>query len=403
MSLPPVGVFILGARGSVGACVALGTSGLRSGRFDATGLVTAREPFARVPLVDPSNLVLGGMDVRRGTLRDSALAISRQGIVGPDVVEAEMESLEEIDGRIVPGFLDAPDVELAQPEEVHPETLASRSVPPSEVVSRTGKAIELFQARAAVKTVVVVNLASTEAARPSPARWSELSSFEHDLAAGAPIPVSTLYAYAAIQAGCPYVNFTPSLGASPGALDALARARGVPHAGCDGKTGETLVKTALAPMFRDRNLQVLAWEGYNLLGNADGKTLSDPAHKAAKLLNKDEALRRVLGDRPDLHTRVGIEYVPSLGDWKTAWDFIHFRGFLGTRMTLQFTWTGSDSALAAPLVLDLVRLAELSCRRGESGAMAHAAAFFKSPLGTSERDFHRQNQRLEEYARAASE
>jgi myo-inositol-1-phosphate synthase len=102
-----------------------------------------------------------------------------------------------------------------------------------------------------------------------------------------------------------------------------------------------------------------------------------------------------------MHTRVTIDYVPSLGDWKTAWDFIHFRGFFGTRMTLQFTWSGSDSALAAPLVLDLTRLAELALRRGESGAMKHTAAFFKSPIGCQENDFHRQNSWLEEYALAA--
>ena len=90
------------------------------------------------------------------------------------------------------------------------------------------------------------------------------------------------------------------------------------------------------------------------------------------------------------HTGVHIDFVPSLNDWKTAWDFVHFEGFLGTRMSLQFTWQGSDSALAAPLVLDLARIALLAQDRGEGGPLLAAAPFFKNPVGVAEHDFHRQ-------------
>jgi len=399
---PPerLGVFLIGARGSVSTCVALGVCGLRSGRLDETGLVTARPAFARVPLADPRRFVLGGIEVRRGSLRASASALADEGVASQELVAAEAATLDEIDGRIGPGFLDGPDRDAAKAESILAETLAGRALASSRIVDALVERLASFR-RSVGGPVVVVNAASTEAERPAPEAWRTLEGFERDLRAGGSVPMSALYAYAAISSGCPYVNFTPSLGASFGALDELARAKGVPHCGSDGKTGETLVKSALAPMFRDRNLRVLAWEGYNLLGNSDGETLADPAHRAAKVRNKDEALRRLLGD-PSVHTRVGIDFVPSLGDWKTAWDFVHFRGFLGAKMTLQFTWSGSDSALAAPLVIDLVRLADLSHRRREAGAMAHAAAFFKSPLGTDERDFHRQNQRLEEYASAAS-
>jgi len=100
-----------------------------------------------------------------------------------------------------------------------------------------------------------------------------------------------------------------------------------------------------------------------MLGNRDGEVLSDGAHRLSKVRNKNEALRSLLGD-DSVHTHVSIDYVPSLQDWKTAWDFVHFEGFLGTRMSLQFTWTGSDSALAAPLVLDLIRLADFAMRGG---------------------------------------
>ena len=140
-----------------------------------------------------------------------------------------------------------------------------------------------------------------------------------------------------------------------------------------------------------------AWQGYNMLGNRDGEVLEEPAHKAAKLQNKDQVLRELL-DNDDLHTQVAIDFVPSLKDWKTAWDFIHFEGFLGAKMSLQFTWAGSDSALAAPLVIDLVRLVDEAARAGASGDLEHLACFFKAPLSGGTHDFHAQHNRLLAYA-----
>ena len=157
-------------------------------------------------------------------------------------------------------------------------------------------------------------------------------------------------------------------------------------AGNDGKTGETLVKTVLAPLFVARNLRLKTWYGYNLLGNRDGESLSDPGRQVSKLKSKDSALTRLVND-PGLATKVTIDFADSLHDWKTAWDYIQFDGFLGARMNVQFCWQGSDSALAAPLVLDLVRFAELSQRRGETGPLPHLASFFKSPLAVERSEF----------------
>jgi myo-inositol-1-phosphate synthase len=185
-----------------------------------------------------------------------------------------------------------------------------------------------------------------------------------------------------------YINFTPSLGATPPAVQKLAELRRTCHAGRDGKTGETLLKSVLAPMFAARNLEVMSWVGHNIFGNLDGVVLEDPANKAAKIKGKDKLLGKILGYDPQ--TLVSIEYIRSLGDWKTAWDHIHFRGFLGTPMTLQFTWQGCDSLLAAPLVLDLIRFVELSHRRGEVGVLQHLGSFFKQPMNLAEHDFSQQ-------------
>jgi len=149
-------------------------------------------------------------------------------------------------------------------------------------------------------------------------------------------------------------------------------------------------------MFAARNLDVMSWVGHNIFGNMDGKVLDDPRNKETKVRSKDHLLASILGYPPQTH--VSIEYIKSLGDWKTAWDHVHFRGFLGTPMTFQFIWQGCDSILAAPLVIDLVRLVERSHRMGEYGAVPWLACFFKSPLAVAEQDFSKQFALLETWA-----
>ena len=149
-------------------------------------------------------------------------------------------------------------------------------------------------------------------------------------------------------------------------------------------------------MFLCRNLEVLSWEGVNLLGNKDGLTLSKEENRALKLQNKGNVLSSILGYTP--HSGVSINYVPSLGDWKTAWDLIHFKGFLNVNMTMQFTWQGCDSILAAPLVLDMIRLVDFAWQNGEIGSMPHLASFFKNPIGVKEMEFTKQMDLLINYA-----
>jgi myo-inositol-1-phosphate synthase len=308
-------------------------------------------------------------------------------------VAASAAEAAAFEARIRPGLLDDADVGLA---DLEPESARLGSLPPRAQIERLQADFAAFRREQELARVCVVNLASTEAYRDPREEWASLAAFERALDAGRAPPAAQIYANAARAAGAPGVHFTPARGASIPALRELARERGVPHCGNDGKTGETLVKTVLAPLFTARRLRVLAWQGYNMLGNRDGEVLRDPLHRASKLATKDNALREILKS-DEVHTHVGIDFVPSLQDWKTAWNLVHFEGFLGARMTLQFTWIGSDSALAAPLILDLARLTDFAAEAGEVGEMAHTACFFKSPIAGGSPEFQAQYGRLLEY------
>ena len=389
-------MWLVGARGAIATCLAYGVSGLRQELIEPTGVATAGGPFAGLPFAGTDELVFGGHDVVRSS--STVADLVRNHVLPPHLVAAGAEDASRFAAAIRPGVLDGPDVGLA---DLDPEAARLGASPQRDQIAAIRADVEAFRAEHELDRVVVVCVASTEAWRADRPAWQTLESLDAALDKDeADLAASSLYAYAALSAGAPFVNFTPNAGARPGALRELARKNGLPHCGNDGKTGETLLKTALAPMFAKRALKVLAWQGYNMLGNKDGEALADPVRREAKKKHKDEALRAILRNA-DLHTEVGIDFVPSLSDWKTAWDFVHFEGFLGAKMSLQLTWQGSDSALAAPLVLDLVRWADLAAQRGEAGEMEHVGCYFKSPLSARaaiDHDFHGQYAALLDYA-----
>lgn len=385
------GVWIVGACGDVAVSAMVGARAVARAVAGSTGLVTALPDMKGLDLVGLDDLVFGGCDTRDASIVDRAWSVHRDhGVIAPATIEAVASDLKAVDAHVDTGAAIAPRRKGAR----------SRRQRMRSDIGRVADALERFRGAAKVERIVVVNLASTEPPVPDSPAHHTLEAFEKalDRDVEAAVSPSVLYAYAAMQAGCAFVNFTPSRGPRVAALNELAHLRAVPYCGSDGKTGETLVKTALAPMFVYRNLRVLTWFGYNMLGNNDGRVLADPAARESKLASKGGVLPGILGYNPD--AKVTIDYVPSLADWKTAWDFIHFEGFLGTRMSMQFTWQGCDSMLAAPLVLDLVRLADLSLRRGEAGIMAHTACFFKDPIGVAEHNLAIQFQALLEYAGA---
>ncbi|HEV2780542.1 MAG TPA: inositol-3-phosphate synthase [Actinophytocola sp.] len=375
-----VGVWLVGARGSVATTVVTGAAAVRAGLVPPLGCVTEMPDFAAAGLPGLDELVFGGHDVASTPLTKRAAELSHAGVIPARLLEAVRDELEAADEEIRPG-------------------LVAGFGPQCTDAARLIADLTSFRVRLGLAGVVVVNVSSTEPPFPARACHADLASLERAMAApGQVLPPSSLYAYAALQAGCGYVDFTPSTGARLPALDELARARGVPYAGSDAKTGETLVKTALAPMFAARALAVRSWSGTNLLGGGDGATLADPDAGRSKKVSKDRAVSALLGDGVDGQTH--IDYVPPMGEWKTAWDHVLFDGFLGVRMTMQFTWQGCDSALAAPLVLDLARLTARAHRAGESGPLPALAFFFKDPIGTDE---HRLTVQYEQLRRWANE
>ncbi len=373
-----VGIWLVGARGGVATTVSVGLAALAKRAMNTTGLVTSATDFESAGLLEWDEIIVGGCDIRGGSLRESALELeANHGAIPPGSADKYADELAAIDKRITSGVLFRSGGAIDSMAEGSSFTQATTA---REAIHQVSTDLISFRDDNQLERVIVVLLGSTEPPveiDTAPETWEELVAKLDEPAETFPLRMSSLYAIAAFESGMPLVNFTPSLGASCQAIEELAKNKKIPHAGRDGKTGETLLKSVLAPMFAERQLDVMSWVSHNLLGNRDGQVLADPEHKTAKIQSKEQLLESLLGYEPQSH--VSIEPISSMGDWKTAWDHIHFRGFMGVPMTMQFTWQGCDSALAAPLVIDLVRLVDHAASRGESGALKPLSAFFKTP------------------------
>jgi myo-inositol-1-phosphate synthase len=357
------GVWFVGARGSVATTAVVGAYAVAHGLAPTTALVTELPELRPDGLPPLSGLVFGGHDVSAQSLPKRAEELAAGGVVPAAVVGAARAHLETVDADVRPGH-------------------APGSATAVEAVERLAADIADFRDRHRLDRVVVVDVASTQPPVPDPDSMTAVDDA---------LPVGAVYALAAFRAGAPFVSFTPSPCLRlPVVVEAAARS-GLPWAGCDGKTGETLLKSALAPMFVMRALELRSWTSVNLLGGGDGATLADPEAARSKTVAKRSGLDAIVG-RP-VPGPMHIDQVEDLGEWKTAWDHVRFDGFLGTRMTLQLTWEGCDSALAAPLVLDLARLVSAAHAAGRTGPLAELAFFFKDPVGATE---HRLAQQWDE-------
>jgi myo-inositol-1-phosphate synthase len=264
---------------------------------------------------------------------------------------------------------------------------------------------------------VMVWTGSTEVyAEPGPAPQT-LAAFERALDASDPtIAPSMVYAYAALKSGLPFMNGAPNLSQDVPALRELAEQQGVCTGGKDFKTGQTLMKTTIAPMLHARMLGLEGWFSTNILGNRDGEVLDDADSFKTKEVSKLGVLDQILdaGHHPELYGdvehKVTIHYYPPRGDNKEGWDAIDIFGWLGYPMRIKVNFQCRDSILAAPIVVDLAVLADLAQRAGERGPQEWLSFFFKSPVTAPGRGpvhdlFQQQihlHRKLRQYADAAA-
>ncbi len=390
-----VGIAVVGLGGAVATTAVAGLELLRQGAAEPTGLPLAGLELDGVPvetatgMVDYACLVVGGWDLDGSDLYKAA---EQHGVL-------DIRQLSQVE----------PALSVLAPWPAAGDADFCRNVSGGNVLLAETRRAQVdavradlvrFRAEHALDGLVLVNLASTER-WPDPAApvLQTAEAFETGLDADdRSITPAMVYAYAAIAEGAGYVNFTPSLAADVPALVQLAERHGVPVAGKDGKTGQTMMKTVLAPAFRSRALTVEGWYSTNILGNRDGLALDDPASLSSKLQTKGKVLDSILGYTVEDHV-VRIDYYRPRGDQKEAWDAIDLVGFLGQRMQIKVDFQCRDSILAAPLAIELARLTDLAQQRGEGGVQEQLGWFFKAPMtpdGTStpEHAFHRQEQAL---------
>ncbi|HEY2651857.1 MAG TPA: inositol-3-phosphate synthase [Solirubrobacteraceae bacterium] len=384
-----VGVLTVGL-GAVASTVVAGVELISRGLAEPIGSLTQigsirlgkrtedRVPLIRdfVPLAGIDQLVFGAWDPIADTAYEAALkcgVLDRHTHVEP--IAAELRGIEPMPAAFDPNY-----VRRLEGSNVKPQTSKR------DLAEALRQDIREFKAAHACDRIVVIWCASTEIfLKPGPAH-QDLDALEAAIDANEEsVPPSMLYAYAALKEGVPFLNGAPNLTVDVPAMVELAQTAGVPIGGKDFKSGQTLLKTVLAPMLKARMLGLQGWYSTNILGNRDGEVLDDPDSFRTKEETKLGVLQDIL--QPSLYPqlygnvyhKVRINYYPPRGDSKEGWDNIDIFGWLGYPMQIKVDFLCRDSILAAPLVLDLVLFTDLAQRAGLKGVQEWLSFYFKSP------------------------
>ena len=391
MNSRKLGIAIIGLGGAVGTTMVAGIELLKKGKIDATGLPLAGldENLTR-DLAAYENIVFAGWDLFGEHL---AKAAEEHEVL----THKQFVAVEEELRRIKPWRSVGNREFLANIEGENTVSAATHR----ETIEKIRENLREFKTTA--DDVVVINLASTEKlADEGNEIFNSLAGFEKALDENAKeIGPAMLYAYAAIAEGVPYGNFTPSVAADIPALVEYAENERVPVAGKDGKTGQTMIKSVLAPAFKTRALKVEGWFSTNILGNRDGLALSNSESLASKIKTKSSLLDDILGYEVEDHL-VDIRYYRPRKDNKEAWDNIDLTGFLGQPMQLKVNFLCKDSILAAPLAIEIARCLDLAKKREMAGVIEEISIFFKMPMtrekgGKAENALHKQEDILIEW------
>ena len=330
-----------------------------------------------VPLANLDDLVFGGWDIFEDNCYQAAVKAGVIDVTLLDQVKPELSSIKPMKAVFEKKFVKKLDGTYIKSAKGHRKRIEALR-----------QDIRNFKKENKVDRVVMIWCGSTEVYQePKGSIYESLESLEKALDSDNPsIAPSILYAYAALKEGVPYANGAPNLSVDFDAMYSLASQEGVPIAGKDFKTGQTLMKTILAPGFKARMIGIDGWFSTNILGNRDGEVLDDPDSFKTKEVSKLGVLEQILEPEKypelygDLYHKVRINYYPPRGDNKEGWDNIDIKGWLDYPMQIKVDFLCRDSILAAPIVLDLALFLDLSNRAGMHGIQEWLSFYFKSPM-----------------------
>ncbi|WP_243337831.1 inositol-3-phosphate synthase [Anaeromyxobacter soli] len=381
---------LLPGLGAVGTTLIAGVEAVRRGLAKPIGSLTQmgtirlgkrterRTPLIKelVPLAPLDQICFGGWDVFPDDAYESAChaRVLEESLL--EKLKEPLSAVKPMTAVFSPDYvkrLDGPNVK--------------RGANKLELGEQLREDIRRFMREHGCERAVMVWCASTEVYLQPQAVHGQLQAFEAAMAANDPaIAPSMIYAWAALKEGIPFANGAPNLTVDIPALQQLAKAQGVPIAGKDFKTGQTLMKTVLAPMLKARMLGLEGWFSTNILGNRDGEVLDDPGSFKTKEVSKLSVLDHILQPElyPDLYGKfdhkVQIHYYRPRGDNKEGWDNIDIKGWLGYPMQIKVNFLCRDSILAAPVALDIALFIDLARRAGMSGIQEWMSFYFKSPM-----------------------
>lgn len=336
-----------------------------------------RNPLIKdfVPLADLNDVVFGGWDLFEDNAYEAAVKAKVLDKYLIEHFKDELSAIKPMKAVFDPMYirnLDAVNIKNAPTK--------------MDLANELMQDIERFKKENNCERLVVVWCASTEAYTKESAVHQTVQSLENGLKNNDPaIPPSMIYAYAAIKCGVPYANGSPNLSCDVPAIVELANQMNVPIGGKDYKSGQTFMKTMLAPGLRARLLGLDGWFSTNILGNRDGEVLNNPDNFKSKEVSKSGVIDDIL--EPELHPdlygnvyhKVRIEYYPPRGDFKESWDNLDIFGWLGYKMQIKINFSCRDSILAAPLALDIALFLDLAKRSGLKGIQEWLSFYFKSP------------------------
>lgn len=396
---PRLGILLAGM-GAISTTLVAGVAAIERGLAKPYGALTQMALLDGTPLGEVlrlpklSELRFGGWDIAEGDVYDAA---RRASVLEPLLLrelESDLRKITPMAGIHDPRYL-----RRTEGRRLKPQTNKF------EQAEALREDIRAFRKQHGLERVVVLWCGSTEVFLSSGPAHQNSRIFETALKQDEPtIAPSMIYAYAALKEKCPFVNATPTLTVDLPVMLELAEANGAPVCGKDLKTGQTLLKTILAPGLKQRMLGISGWFSMNILGNQDGAVLDDPAAFRSKEESKLSALNHILEPAvyPDLYGQlshqVKINYYPPRGDNKESWDNIDIVGWLGYEMQIKVNFLCRDSILAAPLLLDLALLSDAAQRGGKKGVQEWLGFYFKSPQvrqGHPEHDLSVQYARLQ--------